>query len=97
MSLIKGCFDMTPQEISKAINKKGFDQVAIAHALNCSPSLISKIINRKAISMRVAKAVALTIELPLLDVFPEYERLVRPTLTKEQQREALKSKFSELF
>jgi len=88
---------MTPKDISKAINKKGFDQGAIAHALNCSTSLISKIINRKAISMRVAKVVALTIELPLLEVFPEYERLVRPTLTKEQQREALKSKFSELF
>lgn len=88
---------MTPREINQRIKTKGFDQGAIAHALNCSPSLISKIINRKAISMRVAKAVALTIELPLLDVFPEYERLVRPTLTKEQQREALKSKFSELF
>ncbi|RUO48966.1 MULTISPECIES: helix-turn-helix domain-containing protein [Pseudidiomarina] len=88
---------MTPQEISKAINKKGFDQGAIAHALNCSPSLISKIINRKAISMRVAKAVALTIELPLLEVFPEYERLVRPVLTREKQQELLKSKLIDLL
>lgn len=88
---------MTPREINQRIKTKGFDQGAIAHALNCSPSLISKIINRKAISMRVAKAVALTIELPLLEVFPEYERLVRPALSKEQQQEALKSKFSELL
>jgi Helix-turn-helix. len=88
---------MTPQEITKAINKAGFDQGAIASALNCSPSLISKIINRKAISMRVARAIALTIERPLLEVFPDYERLVRPIMTKDEQQELLKTKLMDLL
>lgn len=87
---------MTPKEINTEITKSGFDQTAIAHALECSPSLISKVINRSAVSLRVARAIALTIDKPLLDVFPEYEHGIKPKFSRKQQVDELRQRFSEL-
>ncbi|RWU09218.1 helix-turn-helix domain-containing protein [Pseudidiomarina gelatinasegens] len=66
---------MLSKNISQALNKEGFSQTAIAKVLGCSPSLISKVINRKAVSTRVALSISKLLELQLLEVFPEYSKL----------------------
>ncbi len=82
---------MTPLQINTALRKKGFDQTAIALALGCSPSLISKTINRRAVSRRVAVAISKILELPAREVFPEYDGFeqITPDL-REQQKTRLK-------
>lgn len=67
---------MNAQEIMQQLNRNGFNQTAIANVLECSSSLISKVINRKATSVRIAEAISKLLELTILDVFPEYEILL---------------------
>tara|TARA_R110002020_G_C16321351_1_gene774815 strand:+ start:11340 stop:11627 length:288 start_codon:yes stop_codon:yes gene_type:complete len=68
---------MLSEEISKALNQEGFSQTIIAKVLGCSPSLVSKVINRNAVSTRVAISISKLLERPLLDVFPEYFELAK--------------------
>ena len=57
--------------IREELYSKGFNQSILAEVIGCSPSLVNKVINRKAVSLRVADAIAKAIELPRLKVFPE--------------------------
>lgn len=66
---------MLSSDISKALNQEGFSQTAIAKVLGCSPSLISKVINRKATSTKVAMSISKLLEREFIEVFPEYSAL----------------------
>lgn len=68
---------MTPYEINRCIRKLGLDQSVIAAAFGCSPSLVSKTINRTATSTPVARKLAKLIQIPFLQVFPDYEHLLQ--------------------
>lgn len=69
--------NMDSNEITNRLNLEGFSQSAIAEVLGCSPSLISKVINRRARSAKVAVAISKLIKFDVLKVFPEYQMLIR--------------------
>lgn len=69
---------MDANEIKNELYRRGFNLNMLAEALSCSSSLVSKVISRKARSRRVALAIAKSINLDILDVFPEL-RQVRST------------------
>lgn len=62
---------MLANEIKNALYARGYDQSMLAEVLGVSPGLVSKVIQRKAKSFRVARAVARVIEKDVFDVFPE--------------------------
>lgn len=64
---------MESKQILREMKERGFEQTLLALALGKSPSLISKVIHRKAKSYSVALAIAKLIELPISQVFPEYQ------------------------
>lgn len=64
---------MKPEEIKAELMKQGYTQGMLAEVLSCTPSLVCKVINRKAQSYRIALAVAKSISLPIDRVFPEIE------------------------
>ncbi|WP_417665571.1 hypothetical protein [Pseudidiomarina sp.] len=68
---------MTPYEINRCIRELGLDQSVIAAAFGCSTSLVSKTINRTATSTPVARKLAKLIRVPFLQVFPDYEHLLK--------------------
>lgn len=72
-TIFQGNICMYAREINERLVDAGLSQSAIANVLGCSPSLLSKVINRKATSTRIAKAVAKILQLPVLQVFPDYE------------------------
>lgn len=76
---------MYAKEINERLVDAGLSQSAIANVLGCSPSLLSKVINRKATSTRIAKAVAKVLQLPLLHVFPDYEKHLKQNLYSPEE------------
>lgn len=88
---------MDADKIIDSLSREGFTQTLIADVLECSPSLISKVIHRKATSVRIAQVIAKLIERPVLQVFPEYELLLQFRIDsdddkKRRIRELLNSK-----
>lgn len=78
---------MYAKEINDRLVDAGFSQSAIANVLGCSPSMLSKVINRKATSTRIAKAVAKVLQLPVLQVFPDYEKHLKQNLYSPEETE----------
>lgn len=66
---------MLANEIKNALYARGYEQSMLAEVLGVSPGLVSKVIQRKAKSFRVARAVARVIEKDVFDVFPELARV----------------------
>ena len=64
---------MTPDEIRIELLKrrKKTSMTKIARGLQCSPTAITLVIDRKTVSRRIMSAIADAIEHPLDDVFPE--------------------------
>lgn len=84
---------MLANEIKKALYARGYDQSMLAEVLGVSPGLVSKVIQRKAKSFRVARAVARVIEKDVLDVFPELAsvREVEKTTERTAKLEKLRA------
>lgn len=61
---------MTPDEIIFSIRQKGYSLSMIAEVLQKSPSMISKVINRRAKSFPIAQAISKILERKVSDVFP---------------------------
>ncbi len=80
---------MDSKEIKYRLIEKGFDQQMLADVLNCSSSLVSKVIHRKARSQRVARAIAKSISLDVYEVFPELEgsKTMNKTLRNSKMKE----------
>lgn len=82
---------MDTKQIKKELAARGFDFSMLAQAIEKSPSLVSKVASRKAISRPVATAIAKAIERPLLEVFPDVDVYHQPQTNaaerKQKQRE----------
>jgi len=66
---------MEPKEIKIALIRKEIDQSTVARQLGVSPSIVQRVIHRKAVSRRVSQGIADALCLDLHEVFPElYER-----------------------
>ncbi|WP_417657115.1 hypothetical protein [Pseudidiomarina aestuarii] len=80
---------MDANEIKNQLYQNDFDLQMLADVLNCSSSLVSKVIHRKARSQRVARAIAKSISLNVYDVFPELEgsKTMNKTLRKSKLEE----------
>ena len=50
---------------------KGYNQSMLAEVMDCSPSLVNKVIWRRAVSLRIANAIARVLGEPCENVFPE--------------------------
>lgn len=61
---------MSPSQIKTALQEQGYSMTMIAVVLEKSPSLVSKVINGRARSMKVAKAISKVLEKNLTEVFP---------------------------
>lgn len=85
---------MLSEDISKALSQEGFSQTAIAKVLGCSASLVSKVINRKAVSTRIATSISKLLERPLLEVFPEYAELAN---IRERDQESIEKRLRYLL
>lgn len=73
---------MDASEIKASLSTRGYSLSLIADAMERSPSLISKVVCRKATSIDVAKAIAKVIGKPLEEVFPDvpgYQRRLIPS------------------
>lgn len=77
---------MDADKIINSLSRKGFSQTLIADVLECSPSLISKVIHRKATSVRIAQAIAKLLQRPVLQVFPEYELLLQARIDSDDDK-----------
>lgn len=80
---------MDKKQIKKELAKRGFDYSMLADALNKSPSLISKIVGRKAKSRPVANAIAKVLGMDIKEVFPdveEYHTEARPANEAEREK-----------
>lgn len=76
---------MDSKSISKELHSLGFNQSVLAEAIGCSPSLVNKVINRKAVSLRIAEAISKVIGQPRTKVFPELgDRKVIPESRQAQ-------------
>ena len=62
---------MESEIIKNKLMSKGYNQSMLAEVIDCSPSLVSKVIWRRAVSLRVANAIATVIGEPRENVFPE--------------------------
>ncbi|MRJ41059.1 helix-turn-helix domain-containing protein [Idiomarina sp. FenBw--71] len=85
---------MDSAKIKKELRRRGFDYSMLAEALNKSPSLISKVVARKAKSQPVALAIAKALELEIEEVFPDVEAYHHKPLTpaeREQKQQELKA------
>ncbi|RUO78223.1 helix-turn-helix domain-containing protein [Pseudidiomarina taiwanensis] len=83
---------MDNQKIKKELAKKGFDYSMIAQVLGKSPSLVSKVANRKARSKAVAEALAKALGCSLDEVFPDvesYHQQGSSSQTKKQKQREL--------
>lgn len=68
---------MDADRIKNEIYRRGYSIGMIAEVIDRSPSLISKVINKKAKSHSVAHAIARIVELDIAQVFPNiYENTV---------------------
>lgn len=65
--------NMNADQIIKHLAELEYNQTLIAAALNRSPSLVSKVIHRRAKSMPVANLIAKILGMDLNQVFPEYQ------------------------
>jgi lambda repressor-like predicted transcriptional regulator len=66
---------MTPEQIKSELALKGrkiVTMTSISKELGCSQAAVTLVINKKAISNRIMRAVAKAIEKPVEQVFPEY-------------------------
>lgn len=61
---------MEAKQIIKKLNERGYNQMMIAAAIERSPSLVSKVIHRKAKSYTVANLISNILEMDINDVFP---------------------------
>lgn len=62
---------MSPELIKVKLAERGYTVGMLASVLERSPSLVSKVINRKVSSMIVVRAIAKALALPVTEVFPE--------------------------
>ena len=64
---------MLPDEIRVELirRRKKTSMAQIARDLNCSPTAITLVIDRKTVSHRIMAAIADAIDRPVSDVFPE--------------------------
>lgn len=81
---------MDSKSIREALHSLGFNQSMLAEAIGCSPSLINKVINRKAVSLRIAEAISKVIGQPRIKVFPELGDRKVITETRQAQVSRLK-------
>ena len=77
---------MDKNQIKKALAEKGYDFSIVAHAIERSPSLISKVVARQARSRIVAMALAKAIDKPIQEVFPDVEEYHNPLPTSSSGR-----------
>ena len=78
---------MHPADIKAALEKREITQVDLAKELGCSQKTVSQVINKKAISNRIMKAVAAKIGRRPEEVFPEY--YLNPPKRSEKRRVAV--------
>lgn len=64
---------MTSLEIRIELLKKGTSMRAVAKKIGVSANAVYLVANRKLVSHRIMTALAETLELKLLEVFPEYQ------------------------
>jgi len=69
---------MTPAEIKAVMLKRGITQTEIAAVLKKDASLVGKVINGKSTNLSIRTGVAVAINKPLMDVFPD-EAYRRPS------------------
>jgi len=61
---------MHPADINAALIKRGLTQRAIAKRLGIAPPSVSNVINNRAISHRVAKAISEAVGIPVDTLWP---------------------------
>lgn len=64
---------MTALEMRIELLKKGTSMRAVALKIGVSANAVYLVANRKLVSRRIMTALAETMDLKLLDVFPEYQ------------------------
>ena len=62
---------MLPNEINTKIAAKGYPATLIAEALKVKPASVSAVINNTSDSKRIAKAIAVTLDMKIEEVFPD--------------------------
>lgn len=62
---------MDPKEIKIEFIRKDLSQSILARRIGVSPSLVQRVIHRKAVSRPVSQAIADELGMALYDVFPE--------------------------
>ena len=87
---------MNPEEIYQALNKINLSASHIAEALGVRPQTVSSVIREGKGSKRVAKAVAISLEVSIEQVFPFYAEKRNKKEKKQNDINRLKDKFSSL-
>lgn len=62
---------MDAKEIKIEFIRKDINQTTVARRIGVSPSLVQRVIHRKAVSRPVSQGISDALELPLSEVFPE--------------------------
>jgi transcriptional regulator with XRE-family HTH domain len=63
-------------KLSRHNEGKGLNQKQVAEIIGCSATALSLVIDRKSVSKRIMKQIAVLLDRPVEQVFPEYFRKV---------------------
>ncbi|RUO32178.1 transcriptional regulator [Aliidiomarina sedimenti] len=90
---------MQKDQIKKGLADKGYDFSLLAEVIGKSPSLVSKVVSRKARSALVAHAIAKALGIPVETVFPDipaYHGVADPSVDQRAAKRAeLKAKLAQ--
>lgn len=78
---------MDRNQIQKELNALGYNLSIVAEAIEKSPSLVSKVIARKAKSRFVAEALCKILQKPIEEVFPDIPEYGLPTPVSSSDKE----------
>lgn len=88
---------MDYETIKTELRKKGYTLAMIAAALNCSPTNVQQVCKRITQSFRVAKAIALALELTVIEIFndvPSYNNVEHFSTSRKERIQSLQQRLA---
>jgi len=88
---------MDNETMKSELRKKGYSMAMIASALHCSPGNVQQVVSRANHSHRVATAIALVLELPVEEAFPDvpaYKDVKHFTNSRQERIDALEQRLA---